>query len=196
MHDPAPDRTDGPTHDPLAYEPAQDEPPAHEPPEPIARGESWPPIPGRLHPRAVTLWRIAGTGRAFMLTAAMLAGEWLIGTPLPLGVPAAIVAALTLAAALFVPPLRYRNWGFALRETDLYLRYGVLFRTTSIVPHARIQHVDTRHGPLDRWLGLAEVVVFTAGSRGAIVSIPALGMDTAESLRDRLAALSGAGDAV
>ncbi len=72
----------------------------------------------------------------------------------------------------------------------------MLFRTTSIVPHARIQHVDTRHGPIDRWLGLAGVVVFTAGNRGAILTIPALEAEEAEEIRDRLAAQSGVGDAV
>ncbi len=157
---------------------------------------TWPPKLMRLAPRAVTSWRIAGAGRAVVLAGAVLTGEWLIGTPLPFGLPAAIVAVTALAWATVVAPIRYRRWGFALRPTDLYLRHGVLFRTTSIIPHARIQHVDTRHGPIDRWLGLAELVVYTAGSRGAIVSIPALGRDAAEALRDRLAALSGAGDAV
>lgn len=165
-------------------------------PRPPIRAPAWPPHLERLHPRAVTLWRIAGVGRTVTLGAAALAGEWLIGTPLPFGIPALVIAAASLSGAIFVPPLRYRAWGFTLRDTDLYLRHGILFRTTSIVPHARIQHVDTRHGPIDRWLGLAELVVFTAGSRGAIVSIPALGREAAESLRDRLAALSGAGDAV
>lgn len=150
----------------------------------------------RLHPRAVTMFRIGSLGRGALVSGFVLAGEWLIGTPLPFGVPALAVAALTVVNVLVVPPLRYRAWGFALRDTDLYLRHGVLFRNTSIVPHARIQHVDTRHGPIDRWLGLAELVVFTAGTRGAIIAIPALGRGQAESLRDHLAALSGAGDAV
>jgi uncharacterized protein len=149
-----------------------------------------------LHPGVVTLWRIEGALRALFLTAAALAAEWLLSLPVPFGVAAGLVAALSLGAAVFVPPLRYRAWGFALRDSDLYLRHGVLFRTTSIVPHARIQHVDTSHGPIERWLGLAELVVYTAGSRGAIVAIPGLVRDGAESLRDRLAALSGAGDAV
>jgi uncharacterized protein len=149
-----------------------------------------------LHPRAVTLWRSAALGRGALLAGAILAAEALVGTPAPFALPTAIVAVLALANAIIVPPLRYRAWGFAVRDTDLYLRHGVLFRTTSIVPYARIQHVDTRHGPIDRWLGLAELVVFTAGTRGAIVSIPALAMGTAESMRDQLAELSGAGDAV
>jgi uncharacterized protein len=149
-----------------------------------------------LHPRAVVLWRIAALARGTLLTAAVLAAEWILDLPVPVALPAVLTAGLVITHAIALPPLRYRAWGFAVRETDLYLRHGILFRTTSIVPHARIQHVDTRHGPIDRWLGLATLVVFTAGTRGAIVSIPALGMDVAESIRDHLAELSGVGDAV
>jgi uncharacterized protein len=149
-----------------------------------------------LHPRAVTLWRITGLARGALLTAGVLAAEWFVGIPAPFGLATGTVALLAMIGAVIVPPLRFKAWGFAVRDTDLYLRHGILFRTSSIIPYARIQHVDTSHGPLDRWLGLATLVVFTAGTRGAIVSIPALAMDTAESMRDQLAELSGAGDAV
>jgi membrane protein YdbS with pleckstrin-like domain len=149
-----------------------------------------------LAPGAVSLWRIAGLGRAALFTAGAAGVEVLADLPLPTGLLTAALAVIALALALAVPPLRYRAWGFDLRDDHVYLQHGVLFRTTSIVPHARIQHVDTRHGPIDRWLGLASLVVFTAGTRGAIVTIPALDQHEAETLRDRLAALSGAGDAV
>lgn len=175
--------TDYATHFPDAGEPG---------PEP---GEASPRL-RPIHEKAVTLWRLSTLGRGALATGAVLAGELLLELPLPLGLLTAIVGALALAATVVVPPLRYRAWGFALRETDVYLQYGVLFRTTSIVPHARIQHVDTRHGPIDRWLGLASVVVFTAGHRGAIIAIPALDAEEAEEIRDRLAAQSGVGDAV
>lgn len=149
-----------------------------------------------LHPRAVALWRITALARGTLLTAAVLAAEWILELPVAFALPTVLTAGLVIINAIALPPLRYRAWGFLVRETDLYLRHGILFRTTSIVPHARIQHVDTRHGPVDRWLGLATLVVFTAGTRGAIVSIPALGLDVAESIRDHLAELSGVGDAV
>lgn len=149
-----------------------------------------------LHEKAVTLWRLTALGRGAMFTGMAVLGELVLDLPVPTGSVAAAVAVLAVITAAVVPPLRYRAWGFALRERDLYLRRGVLFRSTSIVPHARIQHVDTRHGPIDRWLGLAGVVVFTAGHRGAIITIPALDADEAEETRDRLAAESGVGDAV
>lgn len=149
-----------------------------------------------LHRKAVTLWRLTTVGRGAFITAVVIGVEAVIELPIPVGVLGGVAAVLTVAAAVIVPPLRYRVWGFALRDRDVYLRRGVLFRTISIVPHARIQHVDTRHGPVDRWLGLASVVVFTAGHQGAIITIPALDADEAEELRDRLAAQSGVGDAV
>jgi uncharacterized protein len=149
-----------------------------------------------LHPRAVTLWRATAALRGGFLTLAVLVAEILLDLPAPRWLPTGALAVVVAAAAALVPPLRYRAWRWALRRTDIFLRHGILFRTVSIVPLVRIQHVDTRHGPVDRALGLADVVVYTAGSRGAIVTIPALGRAQAEALRDRLAELSGAGDAV
>lgn len=155
-----------------------------------------PPELRSLDAKAVTLWRLTSLGRAALFTGAAGAAELLLSLPLPAGLLTGAVAVLGVTAAMVVPGLRYRAWGFALRDRDVYLRHGVLFRTTSIVPHARIQHVDTRHGPVDRWLGLASVVIFTAGSRGAIIAIPALEAGEAEAIRDRLVAQSGVGDAV
>ena len=150
----------------------------------------------RLHPNATTRWRLASLLRGALFAAAAMAAELVLDPPFPAGLGALVIVVFTLVVAALLPPARFRAWGYRLRESDLYLRHGVFFRTTTIVPHARIQHVDTRHGPVDRILGLADVVVFTAGTRGAVIAIPALGADTAEALRDRLAALSGAGDAV
>lgn len=150
----------------------------------------------RLHPRAITLWRLGTFLRGLMFVAVAVVAEVVIRVPFPADILAFTLAVITLFATILYPPARYRAWGYRLRDSDLYLRHGVFFRTTTIVPHARIQHVDTRHGPIDSFLGLADVVVFTAGTRGAIITIPALDAATAESLRDRLAALSGAGDAV
>ncbi|HSH46630.1 MAG TPA: PH domain-containing protein [Longimicrobiales bacterium] len=150
----------------------------------------------RLAPKAVTMWRLNATLTSASIALAALVAEFLVGVPWRPGLVSFAWALVALAYVVVVPPMRYRAWSYQLRERDLYLRHGILFRTTSIVPHARIQHVDTRHGPVDRWLGLSEVVVYTAGIRGASIPIPALSSATAESLRDALAALSGSGDAV
>jgi membrane protein YdbS with pleckstrin-like domain len=165
-------------------------------PVPALPGDPGGPSLHRLAPAAVTYWRLDTLWRGLVPASAVLALEMTVSTPFPPGTIGGAIAAFTVILALVAPPLRYRSWGFALREDDLYLEHGILFRTASIVPHARIQHVDTRHGPIHRRLGLAVVVVFTAGTRGAILEIPALEAHEADRIRDRLAALSGAGDAV
>ena len=60
-------------------------------------------------------------------------------------------AVLTLAW----PSLAWRAFGYELREHDLLVVQGVWFRHSVSIPLSRIQHVDTRQGPLERlaWRG-------------------------------------------
>jgi membrane protein YdbS with pleckstrin-like domain len=95
-----------------------------------------------------------------------------------------------------VPAAAYRHYAYQVGEVDVRVMHGWLTRTVAVVLHSRIQHVDTRQGPVERAMGLATVVIFTAGSVGAMVAIPGIAQAEAEALRDRLAHLSGAEDAV
>jgi membrane protein YdbS with pleckstrin-like domain len=106
------------------------------------------------------------------------------------------VSFVGLMYTMHVPPRRWRHFTFQVDETDVRVRHGWLWRTESVVLHSRIQHVDTRQGPVERMMGLATVVVFTAGSVGAMVAIPGLRAERAEALRDRLVRLSGTDDGV
>ena len=60
----------------------------------------------------------------------------------------------------------------------------------TIVPFVRVQHVDTQRGPIERAAGLSSVVVYTAGSRGADVTIPGLTPERAEALQEQLRRLA------
>lgn len=149
-----------------------------------------------LSSRVVQLWRAA-----LLLWTLVLAGGAATAAAMTAGgrypaLAAAAVGATGVVLAVLWPPVRYRSWGFAVRDDDVVIRRGVWWRTMSIVPHARIQHVDTTHGPLERSLGLASVVLYTAGTVGASITIPGLPVAEADELRDRLAALGRAGEAV
>jgi membrane protein YdbS with pleckstrin-like domain len=106
------------------------------------------------------------------------------------------VAALGVAWTVWVPAAAWRHWAYQVGDVDVRVMHGWWTRSVAVVLHSRIQHVDTRQGPIERAMGLATVVVFTAGSVGAMVAIPGLALADAEALRDRLAHLSGADDAV
>jgi membrane protein YdbS with pleckstrin-like domain len=82
--------------------------------------------------------------------------------------------------------LRFRAWGFEMREDYLYLERGVLKKVKSKVPYVRVQHVDTQRGPIYRVFGLSKLVVYTAGSRGADVGIPGLLPEDADGIQESL----------
>lgn len=82
--------------------------------------------------------------------------------------------------------LRFRAWGFELREDHLYIEHGVFRKVKTMVPFVRIQHVDSQRGVIERSVGLSKVIVYTAGSRGADVTVPGLLPQEAEDIQEKL----------
>ena len=121
-----------------------------------------------------------------LLVAATLDAGPLRETVVPPGLIPGVVAALALAAVLVLPGRRYRAWGWHEGEDELHIRHGLLIRRQTVVPFARVQHIDISHGPVERLYGVATLTLHTAGTRGASVSLPGLKHDQAESLRDRI----------
>jgi membrane protein YdbS with pleckstrin-like domain len=81
-----------------------------------------------------------------------------------------------------------RAVGYADRGDDLLVVSGILFRRLVVVPYGRMQLVDVRRGPLERYLGLATVQLHTAAATSD-ATIPGLSPEEAARLRDQLAAL-------
>lgn len=95
---------------------------------------------------------------------------------------AAGVAGATLAAGgLAWLEARRRAWG--MREHDLVHRSGIIVRTTVILPFARVQHVETVSGPLERAFGLVRLACYTAGGLSSDLVVAGLDRDTAERVR-------------
>lgn len=140
-----------------------------------------------LELRAAVVWVFRAIGLAVIVaTAVVVAGRWV---PIPAEVAPAVGIVLAVLGGIHAI-LRYRRFRFELRDDALYLERGVIVHISTVVPYVRVQHVDTRRGPLERATGLASTVVYTAGSRGADVSVPGLSPDRASGLRDRLRALA------
>jgi hypothetical protein len=100
------------------------------------------------------------------------------------------VAGVLLLVGIAHAVLRYRSWQYEVRDDAIYLERGVLTRVRTVVPFVRIQHVDSSRGPVERAIGLGRVVVYTAGSRGADVTVPGLTPANADDLRERLKRLA------
>lgn len=141
-----------------------------------------------LDPRVRRLWWL--TGALSVVPAAVVATvvDRVAPLPTPAGALPVAIGALGVLLAVVVPVIRYRRWGYALRDRDLCIRRGVLWVTMSVIPYARLQFVDTRQGPFDRAFGLGQLVVHTA-SLGVSGRLPGLDAEVAERLRERLSAM-------
>ncbi|WP_446654510.1 PH domain-containing protein [Blastomonas sp.] len=99
-----------------------------------------------------------------------------------------IAPALALCAFIlvFLPQRKWKRWGYADSDEQLRVARGWMFRTDTIVPFKRIQHIDLGEGPIERLFGLASLTVHTAGTHNSIVTLPGLARDRAEAMRDTM----------
>ena len=97
--------------------------------------------------------------------------------------------------AIFWPALEYRYSSYRLNPERIEIREGVYWRHVVTVPRSRVQHTDVSQGPIERQLGLATLILHTAGTEHATVRLPGLAHATASSIRDHLVA-GGIDDAV
>jgi len=116
---------------------------------------------------------------------------------LPLGLLAVpvVIAVLGLVLAWWWPAVRYRHFRYRMGHDTMELEHGVLFRTRSVIPYFRVQHVDTSQGPIDRRLSLSNLKVQTA-SPATDAFIPGLSTADAAEIRGVILDRAGAGDAV
>ena len=146
----------------------------------------------RLDPRAIKLWRITGVLNMLpLLIGAGFAGRALLrfgGVSFLAGVlPVLAVLALSGVVVGVAPGLRWRRWRYEIRPDEVDLQRGILWISRTLVPLDRIQHVDTRQGPLQRRFGLSTVVFHTAAGAN---QIPELSTPVAAEVRDRIAELT------
>lgn len=80
---------------------------------------------------------------------------------------------------------RYHTMRYRFTADGISMSWGILFRREVIVQYARIQDIHLRSNFLERWLGLARILVQTAsGSGSAEMTIE--GLREFEAVRDFL----------
>jgi putative membrane protein len=100
-----------------------------------------------------------------------------------------------LLRCIVIPPLfpilvlpswfRYHTMRYRFSEEGISMKWGILFRREIILNYARIQDIHLRSNVVERWLGLARILIQTAsGSSSAEMTIE--GVKDFEQLRDFL----------
>ncbi|WP_257985513.1 PH domain-containing protein [Bacillus sp. V5-8f] len=141
--------------------------------------------------KALKVWRLTG------LFVSLL--SWVISAGLIFLVsffdwPRWIIAGIILLALVFtymdiylIPIIRWKRWRYDVQETEIEIQSGLFIIRRTLVPMVRVQHVDTRQGPLLRKYGLASVQISTAAT---IHEIPALDLSEADELRHYISAMA------
>ena len=145
----------------------------------------------RLDPRMLRVWYLSDVV-AMAVVAVLAVAAWLVvshlgGDAFWVYLVAGVVEAICLGDLLVSPRVEYATWRFDVTPTDVDLYHGVFVKKRVLVPLVRVQHVQTKQGPLLRAHGLASVTVSTAGES---FEIPGLAEADAEALRDRVAELA------
>jgi membrane protein YdbS with pleckstrin-like domain len=141
------------------------------------------------------LWRLeALIGTGVTLLAAVAAAVVIVvtdATPTLLVLPVVGWAVIFVVSVIVFPRLAYARFRFGIDDEEIDIQRGRVWIERVLVPMARVQHVDTERGPLQRRLGLASVVVHTAAGG---FEIPALDLERAVELRTRIAVLARVSD--
>ncbi|KAB2328579.1 PH domain-containing protein [Cytobacillus depressus] len=149
----------------------------------------------RISEKGLTVWRISGAIHS--LISLLVAGS-IIGLTIVFDWPIWIIAIATLlfvidayVVVVLIPSLRWKRWRYEVRENEIELQHGIFVIKRTLVPMIRVQHVDTRQGPIMCKYELATVTVSTAAT---VHEIPALDLDEAEELRFFISKLARVAD--
>jgi membrane protein YdbS with pleckstrin-like domain len=166
---------------------------------PVADG-----VEHHLDPRSVSVHRIGG----WIFSGIVIAGTGLglaataIFSPMPIWLKAALLLVAWPALAALMgwlahgwPAVEHRHASYRVDDQGIEIKRGVVWRSVVSVPRNRVQHTDVSQGPIERWFGLGTLVIFTAGTEHARVTLGGLDHARALKIRDHLLASEGA-DAV
>jgi hypothetical protein len=144
----------------------------------------------RLHPNYAHALRVRTTLTAipFLIGALVLESAFRGEGLLPSGIIAGPVLLITLVLIIRIPTTRYNARGYQISADRLRVVRGLLFRSDTVVPFGRVQHIDVRQGPLDRFFGIATLTLHTAGNHNASVTLPGLSEPLAREMREEIRA--------
>jgi len=147
-----------------------------------------------LDPRALSAARLSGGIAAAVVGAGSVIGLTLaLFTARPPGLAVALLFGgwlllngFFIGSGLFWPAVRHRHTSYRVDARGIRIRRGVIWRSEITVPRSRIQHTDISRGPIERSFGLATLILHTAGTEHAAVSLGGLAVEVASDIRNFL----------
>lgn len=148
-----------------------------------------------IDPNAVPAWRISGgISSLFWWFLPIVYGFIALGGGVPKWGTASLAALVilnTILQASVIPYIRWKRWRYEISEHEIYIKYGIFIITRTLIPVNRIQHVDTRQGPIYKSFKLSSVTITTAATTH---EIPALNDEIADEVRNKISTLAREAD--
>ncbi len=140
---------------------------------------------------AIPAWRVGG-GFGSLIWWLLPFGISLygMGRDFPEWIPfalAVVVLINSISQSTFLPYIRWKHWSYRITDDEIELRRGIFIKVNTLIPINRVQHVDTRQGPLYRSYDLASVTISSAATTH---EIPALSEDIADLVREKISILA------
>ena len=96
---------------------------------------------------------------------------------------AAMIVLIQILSILIYPPIEYIQWAYLIAPDRIEIKKGIFYRTHTVIPISRIQHVAVTQGVLQRPFRLSTVQIHTAGD---VMEIQELSTEVAEEICSRL----------
>ncbi len=97
-----------------------------------------------------------------------------------------VMALLAYLMIVLYPVKKYQRTRWRFDDKGLFIYQGIWWRKQYAVPRSRVQHIDVTQGPIQRNYQISELVLHTAGTMNASVSLTGLSHDKAVEIRDEL----------
>ncbi len=148
-------------------------------------------IENKLGRSALKYWRLSGflTSLLFWLfpLAYLIISRFLPWPPMVIYGLCLVCLIITIVETVVFPKIKWERWSYKVSEHDINLSYGLWIRKQTLIPMVRVQHVDSKQGPLMHKFALASVTISTAA---ASHEIPALSAQIADNLREQISYLA------
>lgn len=123
---------------------------------------------GRPDPRIVHVWALKAILLPVIVWAVLLSVLGLYGL---LVEPSVVAVAITWGPAVAIvayawAALYRRFYRWHVRDEEIQVWRGILFRRRTTIPYMRVQNVNVVRGPLLMLFGLSSIEIETAGQRG------------------------------
>lgn len=95
----------------------------------------------------------------------------------------AVMVIVQLLEIILYPPIEYIQWQYMIAPDRIEIKKGIFYRTHTVIPVSRIQHVAVTQGIFQRPFNLSTVQIHTAGD---VMEIQELSTGVAEEICSHL----------